>query len=244
MITASSLDRVLLCYIDESYSAAHYYLAALVCPEDQALGLAAVLDAVVEKTAASFDGVSPDAELHGYDIFQGIKDWEPLAKMPRARIAVYDQALAAIGAHQVQVVIEGIHPTSRLHSREPHSVLMCWMLERLDTLAARRGELVLVIADEPGGQAQQSEYRADLSTYRAVGTGGWKSRRITTVVDTLHFAPSESSRLVQAADLIAFLWHRRATKPPETTDPRELQANTRLWEHIEDQVHNVHVWRP
>lgn len=242
MIT--SLTRVLLCYVDESFTRDHYYIAALLCPERAALSLDASLDAVVATAAASFPDLRATAELHGYDIFQGKGDWAALAKMPRARIGVYDQALAAIAAHPVRIVVEGIHPTSRMRVRDPHSVLMCWILERIDEYADARDELALVIADEPGQHDQQSEYRADLGWYRTSGTGGWKSRRITRVVDTLHFAPSESSRLVQASDLVAFLFHRLRTK--SETDPRAVRANARLWSHLADAetVHNLHVWEP
>ncbi|MCI2421072.1 DUF3800 domain-containing protein [Saccharopolyspora sp. K220] len=235
---------MLLCYLDESFTRDHYYIAAMICPEDQALSLEAALDAVVLRAAESFAGVSTSAELHGYDILQGRRDWLPLAKMPRARINVYDQALVAISQHQVQVVIEGIHPTSRLRSRDPHSMLMSWILERIDEYASRRGLLALVIADEPGQRDQQGEYRADLGSYRATGTGGWKARKITRIVDTLHFAPSRSSRLVQAADLLAFLYHRRATKRADVADPREIRVNDLLWGHLDGVVHNVHVWQP
>lgn len=234
---------MLLCYVDESFTRDHYYIAALLCPESQALSLEAALDGVVDRAAAAFPGVSRAAELHGYDIFQGKRDWLVLEKMPRARIGVYDQALRAIAAHQVKVVVEGIHPTSMLRMRDPHSVLMGWVLERIDEYACTVGELAMVIADEPGQRDQQSEYRADLGYYRTTGTGGWRSRKITRVVDTLHFAPSQASRLVQASDLIAFLFHRRATKA--SADPRAVRANERLWAHLtEAVVHNIHVWQP
>jgi hypothetical protein len=64
------------------------------------------------------------------------------------------------------------------------------------------GEYALVIADEVDGQAK---HRADLSSYRDVGTTGYRHRKLTRIVDTLHFAPSRASRLVQAADVITIL---------------------------------------
>jgi hypothetical protein len=238
----NNVGRVLLCYVDESYTRDHYYLATLVCPEHQALSLQAALEEVVSAAAQKFAGIEPGAELHGYDIFQARADWSALEKMPRARIGIYDAALAAIADHHVHVIIEGIHPTRRLRKRDPHSILMGWTLERIDEFACARDELALVIADEPGQVDQQTEYRADLGYYRSAGTGGWKARRITRVVDTLHFAPSASSRLVQASDLIAFLFHRIQTK--NSGDPRALRANARLWEHVTTGVYSKHIWAP
>ena len=72
----------------------------------------------------------------------------------------------------------------------------------MDECATSLGDYVLVIADEVDGQAR---HHADLSSYREVGTTGYRHRKLTRIVDTLHFAPSHASRLVQAADVITFL---------------------------------------
>ena len=72
------------------------------------------------------------------------------------------------------------------------------------------GDYALVIADEVDSQAR---HRADLSSYREVGTTGYRHRKLTRIVDTLHFAPSHASRLVQAADVITFLY-RASIHPP------------------------------
>jgi len=79
------------------------------------------------------------------------------------------------------------------------------LLERVDECATGLGDYALVIADEVDGQAR---HRADLSSYREVGTTGYRHRKLTRIVDTLHFAPSHASRLVQAADVITFLYRR------------------------------------
>lgn len=233
---------MLLCYVDESYTRDHYYLAALLCPDSEALPLTGDLDEVVARAAVGYDGIRPRAELHGYDIFQAKGDWEPLAKMPRARIGIYDDALRAIAAHRVHIIIEGVHPSSRLQSRHPHSVTLGHLLERIDEYASTVGERALVIADEPGQHDQQLEYRTDLRRYRSSGTGGWKCRKITNIVDTLHFAPSTASRLVQASDLIAFLYHRLETESDR--DERAIRANQRLWSRLDPRCCWCHVWHP
>lgn len=60
--------------------------------------------------------IEPTAELHGYDLFQGKGHWEPMKRMPRARIGVYDQALRAIADHDVTMIIRGVM-TPRLRDR-------------------------------------------------------------------------------------------------------------------------------
>ena len=232
---------MLLCYVDESYTRDHYFLAALACPDDQASSLTAALDDVVARAAADFEGLHPGVELHGYDMMQAKGEWAPLAKLTRARTRVYDRAMAAIGDHRVHVLVQGIHRCRNLVARHPHSLALAYLLEHVDEHAARLGQRALVIADEPGQHDQQNEFRNDLLHYRRVGTGGWNSRKIDRIVDTLHFAPSKASRLVQASDLIAFLHHRMQTKPD--ADPRAARANGKLWSRLGDRV-EIHTWSP
>jgi hypothetical protein len=66
---------------------------------------------------------------------------------------------------------------------------------------------------------------------------------ITQIVDTIHFAPSTASRLVQAIDLIAFLYHRIKVTSADA-DPREIRANIRLWQRVEPRVLHVNCWSP
>lgn len=49
-------------------------------------------------------------------------------------------------------------------------------------------------------------------------------------MDTLHFAPSHASRLVQAADVIAFLYRRVFTH--EETDTRSRKAKIAMWRRL------------
>jgi hypothetical protein len=239
---------VLLTYVDESYSEHSYYIAALLCPEDQALSLTGALDGVVQKAAATFAGLSPDAELHGYDLLQGKRDWTPLTQQVRARIDVYAGAFQAIADHDVRIVIRGVD-TRKLCDRysgiaaDPHSVVLTHVLERVDEYAERAGELALVIADEPGRHDHQRQYRSDLLRYRAQGTWSYRGRVITRIVDTLHFAPSAASRLVQAVDLVVFL-HNRIQGTAPNADSRATATNAALWLRIEDRIEHQYHWYP
>ncbi|MDG4789204.1 DUF3800 domain-containing protein [Micromonospora sp. WMMD1102] len=165
-----------------------------------------------------------DAEMHGYDMFHGELGWSGVP--PRVRIAVYNQALKAIGAHDVTIILRGVNRhglTQRYVQPKPaHEVVLSHVLERVDAFAAKEEQLALVIADEVDNQAA---HRADLTRYREDGTGGYRSRQINRIVDTLHFAPSHSSRLVQAVDLVTFL-HRRMQTVVETD--RVRRPRTRL----------------
>ena len=158
-----SLDGVLLTYVDESYTRDMYFVAALLCPGREAISLTGALDTVVAE-AHTAHGVAPQAELHGHDLFQGKGDWALLAKMPRARIGVYNQAFQAVGDHDVKIIICGVN-SRRLRERyttldDPHALVLANLLvfrERV-ILTSGYGSRTMVdgIDCECGGSAARS----------------------------------------------------------------------------------------
>ncbi len=60
--------------------------------------------------------------------------------------------------------------------------------------------------------------------------------------DTIHFVPSDASRLVQGANLIAFMYQRYHARPLHTgKSGRAVQS---LWKWLSDSVIKTHCWRP
>ncbi|MEU0961921.1 hypothetical protein ABZ328_20650 [Micromonospora aurantiaca] len=92
---------MLLTYVDESYTDRWYWIGALLVPEAVAIPLSTALDEVMTDAATAY-GTDRAAELHGYDLFQGRMAWARVP--PRARIAVYNAALKAIGTYDVTVI--------------------------------------------------------------------------------------------------------------------------------------------
>jgi hypothetical protein len=236
---------MLLAYVDESYNSSTYWIAALLCPEASLVPLTEALDDVCQKAADSYIGVSPKAELHGHDLFQGKGDWASLKTSVRARIGVYNDAFSAIASVDLDILIRGVD-RARLDDRytypdHPHSVVLAHLLERIDERSAQhyQSEPVLVIADEVD---RADQYRRNLWHFQRYSTTGYRSRRLTNIVDTIHFAPSAASRLVQAADLIAFL--RRKIIERVGQNGKADRANAALWSRISDQVVHQHCWRP
>lgn len=128
-------------------------------------------------------------------------------------------------------------PRTLQHHRRP---VLGQLLERVDEWVARRDEHALVIADEV--VAQPGLYRAVLSLYQQHGLWGESTRKLIHIGDTLHFAPSAASRLVQAADLIAFLYRRIETQT--APDERARRANNALWERVGSRVVSATCWTP
>lgn len=148
-----------------------------------------------------------------------------------------------IGEHCETIILRGIHSAGfrERYSQpdEPHSIVLLHLLERINEYGMRHQEHLLVIADEVGEQAR---HRSDLALYRKRGTWGYRSAQLTQIVDTLHFAPSHASRLLQAVDLVAFLYRR--IQDHTETDARATRANATLWGRIKDKISHENCWYP
>lgn len=235
---------VLLAYVDESFTIDRYYIAALVVQDAAAASLISSLDKIVDDAAWSFSGLDHRAELHAYDLVAGKRAWLPLRGMVRARIGIYEAAINAIADHDAAIIVRGVNSAGLLkrygdRADSPHSVVMTHLIERLDEYAVAKKDSALIIADEVDGQ---SEYRQALWTYQHGSTWGYRARKITRVIDTIYFAPSHASRLVQGADLIAYLYRRRATVTE--TDARAERAWAGIKARALVRQDHFYCWHP
>jgi hypothetical protein len=231
---------VLLTYVDESYTDRWFAMAALLVDGPAAVALTTELDRVAS-TAAEAYGMNENVELHGHEIFHATGMWKGVP--PRARVGVFDDVIEAVAAQDLRVIaraMDMVGQRQRYKAPDPaHSVVLQHLLERVDEYVTGVGEYALVIADEVDGQAQ---HRTDLSSYREVGTSGYRQRKLTRVVDTLHFAPSHASRLVQAADVITFLYRRVFTHAE--TDDGSRRSKIAMWNRLKPKVHHQLCWFP
>lgn len=235
---------MLLTYLDESYTKTRYFIAGLLVPDTEARSLTAALDKVVEDASWKQGRVAATAELHAYDLVAGKRDWQKLARDVPARIEVYNAALQSVADHDTKIIIRSVdivgldkrYPYGHDH---PHSVVLTHLIERVDEYAESADQYAILIADEVDDQAS---YRRDLWQYQRSATWGYRGRQITRIIDTLHFAPSTSSRLLQAADLVAYLARRVAMDTD--SDPRAKQAFADTWARIESKVWHQGCWWP
>ncbi|MFG3410182.1 DUF3800 domain-containing protein [Streptomyces sp. NPDC048142] len=240
---------MLLTYVDESYDQDHYWMVALVVAEKHLRPLHRALDSVVAKAADHYP-VDRHAELHGHALVQARDDWTRMGNkghnMVRARIGVYADAMKAIGTHDVRVIVRGLdlRPHRSSHSGpgvcpSPHEVVLRQLLEGICEHVQVRDELALVIADEIDGA---DDHRRRFRDYQQTAVGGSVGDNLPCLVDTIHFAPSKASRLLQAADLIAYL-HRRLVSGQDG-DPRARRANETLWSYVAPRIAHKHCWVP
>lgn len=235
---------MLLTYLDESYTKERYLIAAVAVPDGEATSLTMALDKVVFDATCEYGRIPLDAELHARDLVAATGPWQRLADDVGARIDVYGKALQAIADHDVAIIIRSVD-IPRLDQRypfghdHPHSVVLTHILERVNEYATQVGLYAIVIADEVDAQ---DSYRRELWHYQHHQTWGYKAQQIDRVIDTIHFAPSSSSRLLQGADLIASLARRIETHVEK--DERAKRANDALWAQIQPKIHHRWCWWP
>jgi len=166
-------------------------MAALLVDGPAAVTLTDELDRVAAAAAGAY-GLQADVELHGHEIFHAGGSWSGVPV--RARVGVFDDVIEAVAAQDVRVIARAMDVVGQRNRYRipdpPHKVVLQHLLERVDECVTTLGDHALVIADEVDGQAT---HRSDLSSYREVGTTGYRSRKLARIVDTLHFAPAMSA---------------------------------------------------
>ncbi len=201
-----------LFFIDESRDRSHHYHVGILADGPGAAAAEAALNGVVH---AAYDmGITRwGSELHAVPIFHGTGDWARGA--PPLRAGVFTDALAVLAACQLEVIARGVNLSrfARRYQGDPFRWEFSNLLERVNERLRAVNEYGLVIAD------QQNQHRkllqSDVANGKAFGTGGYRNQRLTRVLDTAHFVDSRLSRLVQLADVVAFVLRRRATIPLE-----------------------------
>jgi hypothetical protein len=233
---------MLMAFVDESSNAIHYRTLGLVVQASKVRALRDGLDGLIDDVASKNAAIERTTELHGHDLFQATEDWRSLRAAPRSRISVYRRALEVVAANAEAALVEGLD--RRLFreryadDRDEHVATLLHLLEKLDRYARRRGDDLVVVADEHHtALAAQEALRAT----RTGPTWGYRGRP-QSLLDTVYFVSSTMSRPVQAADMVAYL-HQRISDVVET-DGRAAAANAGLWSIVEPLLHADRVWRP
>jgi len=193
--------------------------------------------AVVEAWAASC-GISPTAELHGGDLWHGSGAFVGL--IPGIRRAISDDALDALLAAEPLIILRGV-ARRNLTAVHPHRLAWRYAIENVDEKMERCDGTALVVADEHA--EMESALRGDIVEYAQGTTGGWRPRTITRVLRGLRFLSSHEHRLLQAADLVAFLHQRRQTHPTEP-HRRAHRAREQHWAKLLPQLVVARLWTP
>ncbi|MCS6569440.1 DUF3800 domain-containing protein [Curtobacterium flaccumfaciens pv. flaccumfaciens] len=234
---------MLLCFVDESFKPDLYGFGAVMADAAQTRWLTHRMHEIV--AALEEYGVEAQAEIHAHPIFHGKGAWS--AVPPRVRVKVFLDVVDAVVASGATVLLRGCRP-GRLRRYQdargfrdrhsPEQVAFQHLLQRVDGKAGEMGVHALVIADE---RSDRDRHRERFEVYQAYGTPGtYMQTRLERLLDTVHFAPSHHSRMLQVADLLAFVWVRSRTV--EERDPRQARVLAALVDDIERCAYQPGVW--
>jgi hypothetical protein len=231
---------LVLAYVDESYTTDRFYLGAVIVDGAAGKQIDASLSAIMKDYEGQF-GLTAATEMHGNPMFQGKGEW---ANVPtRVRINMYTRAMAAVGSSGAQIILRGMNVRRQreryVTAHPPHEVVLGHLLERVNGYARVNNSHALVLADEVH---TMERHRTNFRAFRAEGTPGYRPSTLQQLIDTIHFAPSYHSRLLQAADLVTFMHRRRCTHTER--DARAQVANDAIWAHVEPAIFHELCWEP
>lgn len=243
IIGVRQYSRVLLCFVDESFKGDLYGFGAVVANALQTREIAVRVQELVSALAEF--GIDGAAEVHAHPIFHGKGIWSDVP--PRVRVKVFIDIVDAVCGSGATVLLRGV-PPDRLRRYQdtrgfterhpPEQVAFQHLLQRLDRLAVNQETHALVIADE---RADRDRHRERFAAYQAYGTPGtYMHTKLDRLLDTVHFAPSHHSRMLQVADVLAFIWVRSQTVVER--DERQARVMRALTSEIERCSFSRGVW--
>lgn len=237
---------MLIAYLDESFTKDFFCFAAVLADEHAIRDLSRELDGVIASACVDY-GLSPGAEIHGYPMFHGRQEWAHIGA--RSRVWVFEKVIDAILATNVTILLRGTHG-SRLIERQDLNAYpvrytreqICFqhILQRIEAVALKQDTHALVIADD---RDDRDSHRAHFTSYKSFGTpGDYMSTRLNRLLDTVYFAPSRPSRLLQAADILAFAYRRWNTQ--HEPDHRSQLVMDRIRDKIttSERLHSPGNW--
>ncbi|MFH7322617.1 DUF3800 domain-containing protein [Aeromicrobium sp. JJY06] len=225
---------MLLSFVDESNHGDFHGFAALVAGAEATRSITNRLNSIMLQVSVDF-GIPKKTEIHAHPVFHGKEAWSALGA--RARVGLFEKVLDAVVTEDMHIVLRSVSE-SRLRARQsqenypvqfpPEQVCFQHILQRVNGIAARERTYALMIADERG---DRERHRDRFATYQTQGTPGvYMHTTLPKLLDTVHFAPSHHSRMLQAVDVLAFVYRRRQTVTE--SDPRAAAAMDRLWSKI------------
>ncbi len=226
----------LTAFLDESYDPHYYWICSVISEASDSVRLSNDLDSIASGIAAACD-MEKVPEMHAHEVFQGKGVWKLDPHLKKYRGDFLTQFCNLIASSNLTLILQGIDRDKHTHRYSdplpPHEVLMMYSLERINEHARKQDSSVHVIADHIH---MQGALQKNLNSYRNHSTWGYKAQRLDRVT-SLEFAKSHDYRLIQIADLVAYL-ARREYISRQQSSPERLTAY--LWKIV---LPNIKVWR-
>lgn len=244
---------MLFCYLDESGNTGdrlddpdqpYHYLVAVMVREDMVSRLTSRLDELAAEapTTARLD------EYHGQEMFSGRGPWDGIA--PKARLQEYAKALSVIQDAEASIAYASINKRGLMDRGQwlsPHLYALQFLTEKIEGWVRQQSnplsQRALLVADQ---NHQEEQYAFDLvremqKSGGPIGAASGNAISAKHIVDGVYFSPSERSRGIQIADLVAYILNRYERVPRGLNQRRSDTAIQQLYhDYI---VPNRVTWR-
>lgn len=158
---------------------------------------------VNEVSQAAFGNslLEKDTEFHGKELCRGNGLFKGIPEADR--LEYLTRLLNIIGSPQVRRVHVEIRPANITHSKKPHEEIgFMYLVEQVNSLLEEEDTLGMMFGDYDEPAIGTSVI--NLSRFREGGTEWSKSKQIDRIIDTVHFAKSHHSRMIQLADIFLY----------------------------------------
>lgn len=162
-------------------------------------------DAIDAVTAKCFpqQRQEPRFEIHGKELHDGKGLFKGVS--PTARIAAATEIIAAVQQHATVWGYAGVNKLKSAANDHPHRIAFTLLVERLQVWLKARDSLGLIVADENHEVSQR--LIDDFALFKEFATTwGYQRIPVTNIIDSVHFVQSRNNRIIQACDLITYVF--------------------------------------
>jgi hypothetical protein len=176
-----------------------YWVGGIAVPMDAIAEVEGRVNEIAEQVFGSTE-LTPDTEFHCKHLYRGHGPFKGRNAEDRIEILVSLVDILAESAVIKRVFAQIV--TSRLKGsqKKPHEIAFAFFCERVQMLVGP--QTTILIGDQDDEQVKAMI--RDFSRFRANGTFWDYGIKIKNVVDTVHFARSHHSRMIQLADVYMF----------------------------------------
>lgn len=177
-----------------------FWLGGVCCHCDNVARLESLVNDVSQEAFGS-RLLQRETEFHGIEICGGKGNFKKVAL--EQRLEFLRSLLAIIARDEIHRIYVRIIPENITHSpMPPDEIAFMYLVERVDKHLQNLGTNGMLFGDYDEPQVGPSV--ASLSQFRQGGTSWDRKREITNIIDTVHFAKSHHSRMIQLADIYLY----------------------------------------
>ena len=147
--------------------------------------------------------LSKETEFHGIEICRGKGNCKSFDV--EQRLEILRELLAIIAREDVFRIRVQINPAYITHSPDaPDEIAFMYFVEQANSLFKEKNSLGMLFGDYDEPTIGRSV--ANLSSFRRGGTRWARAKEIGNIIDTVHFAKSHHSRMIQLADIFLYCY--------------------------------------